>query len=81
MPAIRTLSRSSVLRYSESNSNAEAGSNASSANANNNGRQPPPPPPPLDEGEQAIYDKLHAKFSPTKLQVQDISGACLSCLW
>jgi hypothetical protein len=37
------------------------------------------PPPKLDEGEQAIYDKLLKKFHPSELLVQDISGAPPSC--
>ena len=28
----------------------------------------------LSEGEQNIYDKLSAKFAPSQVQVQDISG-------
>ncbi len=36
--------------------------------------KPKPPPPPLTDGEKEIFDKLQAKFSPAKLQVQDISG-------
>lgn len=28
----------------------------------------------LTEGEKYLYDKLHSKFQPTKLQVEDISG-------
>ena len=34
------------------------------------------PPSNLSEGEQNIYTKLSAKFMPTQLQVQDVSGAC-----
>lgn len=30
----------------------------------------------LSEGEQHIVDKLTAKFQPSKLQVQDVSGGC-----
>ncbi|EXX77403.1 Aim1p [Rhizophagus irregularis DAOM 197198w] len=30
----------------------------------------------LTEGEKYLYDKLHSKFQPTKLQVEDISGGC-----
>lgn len=33
------------------------------------------PPPNLDEGEQGIFAKLSEKFSPTELQVMDVSGA------
>lgn len=29
----------------------------------------------LSEGEQKIYDKLTAKFTPSYVQVQDVSGA------
>lgn len=29
----------------------------------------------LDEGERTIFNKLTEKFSPTELQVQDVSGA------
>jgi BolA-like protein 3 len=29
----------------------------------------------LDEGEQAIYDKLSDRFQPSELLVQDVSGA------
>ena len=32
------------------------------------------PPPDLDEGEKRIYDKLTEKFTPSHLQVQDVSG-------
>jgi hypothetical protein len=28
----------------------------------------------LDEGEQAIYDKLSERFQPSELLVQDVSG-------
>lgn len=30
----------------------------------------------LSEGEQNIYSKLSQKFSPSQLQVQDVSGGC-----
>ncbi|KAF8901634.1 bola-like protein [Gymnopilus junonius] len=30
----------------------------------------------LTEGEQLIHAKLTAKFSPSQLQVQDVSGGC-----
>ncbi|KAF8803791.1 bola-like protein, partial [Phlegmacium glaucopus] len=30
----------------------------------------------LSEGEQNIYAKLTAKFTPSQLQVQDVSGGC-----
>ncbi|KAI0921936.1 hypothetical protein AcW1_004218 [Taiwanofungus camphoratus] len=30
----------------------------------------------LDEGERTIFNKLTEKFSPTELQVQDVSGGC-----
>ncbi|KAI0247499.1 bola protein, partial [Lactifluus subvellereus] len=30
----------------------------------------------LDEGEQAIHDKLSARFQPSELLVQDVSGGC-----
>ncbi|CAB4411991.1 unnamed protein product [Rhizophagus irregularis] len=30
----------------------------------------------LTEGEKYLYGKLHSKFQPTKLQVEDISGGC-----
>jgi len=33
----------------------------------------------LDEGEQAIYDKLSERFQPSELLVQDVSGAPPSC--
>jgi len=33
-------------------------------------------PPTLSEGEQAIHAKLTAKFAPSRLQVQDVSGGC-----
>ena len=32
----------------------------------------------LDEGEQAIHDKLSEHFQPSELLVQDVSGACHS---
>ena len=32
------------------------------------------PPSNLSEGEQTIYDKLTAKFTPSQIQVQDVSG-------
>ncbi|KAJ8086342.1 hypothetical protein PM082_005165 [Marasmius tenuissimus] len=35
-----------------------------------------PPPSGLSEGEQHIYSKLTEKFSPSQLQVQDVSGGC-----
>jgi hypothetical protein len=31
-------------------------------------------PPKLDDGEQAIYDKLSERFQPSQLLVQDVSG-------
>ncbi|PBL02168.1 bola-like protein [Armillaria gallica] len=34
------------------------------------------PPTDLSEGEQNIYSKLTQKFSPSQLQVQDVSGGC-----
>ncbi|KAH9967745.1 bola protein [Lactifluus volemus] len=33
-------------------------------------------PPKLDDGEQAIYDKLSERFQPSQLLVQDVSGGC-----
>lgn len=33
------------------------------------------PPSNLSEGEQNIYAKLTAKFTPSEVQVQDVSGA------
>jgi hypothetical protein len=36
-------------------------------------------PSKLDEGEQAIYDKLSERFQPSELLVQDVSGAPPSC--
>jgi stress-induced morphogen len=30
----------------------------------------------LSEGEQSIYNKLTAKFTPAYVQVQDVSGGC-----
>ncbi|KAF8495145.1 bola-like protein [Russula emetica] len=33
-------------------------------------------PPKLDEGEQAIFDKLSERFLPSELLVQDVSGGC-----
>uniref|UniRef100_A0A8H7Y1J3 Bola-like protein n=1 Tax=Psilocybe cubensis TaxID=181762 RepID=A0A8H7Y1J3_PSICU len=33
-------------------------------------------PPGLSEGEQVIHEKLTAKFAPSQLQVQDVSGGC-----
>jgi hypothetical protein len=37
----------------------------------------------LSEGEQSIYDKLTAKFTPAYVQVQDVSGArwLFSCIF
>jgi len=34
------------------------------------------PPSNLSEGEQNIYTKLTAKFTPSRVQVQDVSGGC-----
>jgi len=34
------------------------------------------PPSEQTPGEKTIHEKLTAKFSPTQLQVQDISGGC-----
>ncbi|KAF9263673.1 bola-like protein [Marasmius fiardii PR-910] len=34
------------------------------------------PPSKLSDGEQNIYAKLTEKFSPSQLQVQDVSGGC-----
>jgi len=76
---LRYLSRSSVARNADTGSNGNSNASANNnghGNANASARQRRPPPPPLDEGEQAIHDKLSAKFSPSKLQVQDISGGC-----
>ncbi|KAJ8522957.1 hypothetical protein ONZ45_g511 [Pleurotus djamor] len=39
------------------------------------------PPPELDEGERNIHAKLTERFSPTQLQVQDISGFRTSSSW
>ncbi|KAF8520081.1 bola-like protein [Gautieria morchelliformis] len=36
----------------------------------------PPPNPPRTVGEDNIYNKLQAKFSPSQLLVQDVSGGC-----
>ncbi|KAK8048156.1 hypothetical protein PG994_009886 [Apiospora phragmitis] len=36
----------------------------------------PEKPDYLDEAESSIWDQLTAEFSPTELQVQDISGGC-----
>jgi len=36
-------------------------------------------PSKLDEGGQAIYDKLSERFQPSELLVQDVSGAPASC--
>jgi len=30
----------------------------------------------LTEGEKYLYEKLHSKFQPIKLHVEDISGGC-----
>jgi len=38
-----------------------------------------PSPSKLDEGEQAIYDKLSERFQTSELLVQDVSGAPPSC--
>ncbi|ESK93784.1 hypothetical protein Moror_1064 [Moniliophthora roreri MCA 2997] len=35
-----------------------------------------PPPSDLSEGEQNIYAKLTERFTPSQLQVQDVSGGC-----
>lgn len=32
--------------------------------------------PPLEAYEQKIYDILHEKFTPKKLDVRDVSGGC-----
>ncbi|RDB23257.1 putative bolA-like protein C4B3.11c [Hypsizygus marmoreus] len=32
--------------------------------------------PSLSDGEQTIHDKLTAKFAPSQLKVQDVSGGC-----
>jgi hypothetical protein len=34
----------------------------------------PAPPTGLSEGERTIWSKLHKQFSPTELEVQDVSG-------
>ncbi|KAF6762798.1 bola protein [Ephemerocybe angulata] len=34
------------------------------------------PPAGLPEREQTIWEKLNAKFSPSQLQVEDVSGGC-----
>ncbi|KAK7060267.1 hypothetical protein VNI00_001032 [Paramarasmius palmivorus] len=36
----------------------------------------PQPPSGLSEGEQHIYAKLTERFTPSQLQVQDVSGGC-----
>lgn len=33
-------------------------------------------PPYLDDREKSIFTKLQSHFSPTKLEVQDVSGGC-----
>ncbi|CAG8507392.1 5834_t:CDS:2 [Funneliformis caledonium] len=30
----------------------------------------------LSKGEKYLFDKLHSKFKPTRLHVEDISGGC-----
>ncbi|KZT13155.1 bola-like protein [Laetiporus sulphureus 93-53] len=35
-----------------------------------------PPPSGLSDGERTIYSKLTERFSPSELEVQDISGGC-----
>lgn len=37
--------------------------------------------PSLSEGEQVIHEKLTAKFQPSHLQVQDVSGEPICDLW
>lgn len=39
------------------------------------------PPSNLSEGEQNIYDKLKTKFTPSYVQVQDVSGARWFGFW
>ncbi|RXW25833.1 hypothetical protein EST38_g49 [Candolleomyces aberdarensis] len=34
------------------------------------------PPPGLPDRERTIWDKLITKFSPSQLQVEDVSGGC-----
>ncbi|EAU84616.1 hypothetical protein CC1G_00135 [Coprinopsis cinerea okayama7 len=41
-----------------------------------NGNSPITPPPGLPEREQTIYKKLIDRFSPSQLQVEDVSGGC-----
>jgi hypothetical protein len=35
----------------------------------------------LSDGEKTIYDKLSAKFEPSQLQVQDVSGIHVSQMY
>jgi len=39
-------------------------------------RQYATPPAALSQGEQAIHSKLMEKFSPSQLEVEDVSGGC-----
>jgi len=63
MLAFRRLLFPSARSFSSSSRWTYAATNSSSAAA-----------PALSEGEQLIHDKLAAKFAPSQLQVQDVSG-------
>jgi hypothetical protein len=59
--------RTAAAAHTQTASAASAAGTAAAASA----------PSKLDEGEQAIYDKLSESFQPSELLVQDVSGASL----
>ncbi|QSZ31494.1 hypothetical protein DSL72_001061 [Monilinia vaccinii-corymbosi] len=65
-PSSAPLSR---LRFYSSES-------ASTVKGTNDAADPLQPPDHLDGAEKKIWDLLYTELSPTKLQVQDISGGC-----
>ena len=67
-PSLRQQLRPRTAAAAHTQAASAAGTAAAAASA----------PSKLDEGEQAIYDKLSESFQPSELLVQDVSGASLS---
>ncbi|KAI0527976.1 bola-like protein [Xylaria bambusicola] len=65
----RAVKYPSALRYSTASSTSTEATNQPNTTL-------PEKPDYLNDAESAIWDKLAAKFSPTELMVQDISGGC-----
>ncbi|KAN0124206.1 BolA protein, partial [Russula decolorans] len=62
-PSLRQQARPRTAAAAHTQTAAAASSSSSS-------------PPKLNEGEQAIYDKLSKRFQTSELLIQDVSGGC-----